>query len=114
MLIDREANAQGVLAKSGSMNSTCVKQDSYSSDKRQDPEECWSGIKPTVDYFRVWRCIGDVHVPYTKRSKLNDKSYKCVLLGYNDESKDYKLFDPITKRIVISRYVMFDEDANWN
>lgn len=96
------------------MDSTYVKQDSYSSDKRQDPEECWSGIKPTVDYFRVWGCIGDVHVPDTKRSKLDDKSYKCVFLGYRDESKAYKLFNHITKKIVISRYVMFDKGENWN
>ncbi|CAL9016687.1 unnamed protein product [Prunus brigantina] len=82
--------------------------------KGKTPEECWSGIKPTVDYFRVWGCIGDVHVPDTKRSKLDDKSYKCVLLGYSDESKAYRLFDPITKKIVISRDVVFDEGESWN
>jgi hypothetical protein len=114
MLTDREANAQGVLARSGSIDSTCVKQYSYSSDKKQDLEECWSGIKPTVDYFRVWECIGNVHVPNTKRSKLDDKSYKYVFLRYSDVSKAYKLFDPIAKKIIISKYVMFDEGENWN
>ena len=67
-----------------------------------------------MDYFRVWRCIGDVHVPDTKRSKLENKSYKCVLLGYNDESKAYRLFDPITKKIVINRDVVFNEGERWN
>jgi len=37
-----------------------------------------------------------------------------VLLGYNDESKAYRLFDPIAKKIVISRDVMFDEGESWN
>ncbi|CAL8156633.1 unnamed protein product [Prunus armeniaca] len=82
--------------------------------KGKTPEECWSGIKPTVDYFRVWGCIRDVHVPDTKRSKLDDKSYKCVLLRYSDESKAYRLFDPIAKKIVISRDLVFDEGESWN
>jgi len=37
-----------------------------------------------------------------------------VLLGYNDESKAYRLFDPIAKKIVISKDVMFDEGESWN
>jgi hypothetical protein len=32
-----------------------------------------------------------------------------VLFGYSDESKAYRLFDPIAKKIMISRDVMFDE-----
>lgn len=45
---------------------------------------------------------------------LDDKSNKCVLLGYSDESKAYKLFDPIAKKIVMSRDVVFDEGESWN
>ncbi|KAL6338345.1 hypothetical protein AAG906_018715 [Vitis piasezkii] len=45
------------------------------------PEEAWSGVKPNVDYFRVFGCIGHVHVPDNKRKKLDDKSFQCVLLG---------------------------------
>lgn len=37
------------------------------------PEECWSGIKPSVGYFRIFGCIGHVHVPDQRRIKL-DKS----------------------------------------
>jgi len=58
-------------------------------------EEAWSGIKPSVSYFRIFGCIGYVHVPDQKRSKLDDKS---VLLGVSEESKAYKLFDPIKKK----------------
>ncbi|XP_071705208.1 uncharacterized protein [Rutidosis leptorrhynchoides] len=38
------------------------------------PEEAWGGIKPSVDYFRVFGCIGHVHVPDAKRNKLENKS----------------------------------------
>lgn len=32
-----------------------------------------------------------------------------VLVGYNDESTNYRLFDPVTKKIKISRDVLFNE-----
>ena len=53
-------------------------------------EEAWSGVKPSVDYFRVFGCIAHVHTPNQLRVKLDDKSKKCVLLGVSDESKAYK------------------------
>ncbi|KAJ0613838.1 putative RNA-directed DNA polymerase [Helianthus annuus] len=80
----------------------------------QVPEELWSRIKPTVDYFRVFDCIGYVHVPSQLRTKLDDKSHKCVLLGVGTESKAYQLFDALLKKVVISRDVAFDEDGKWN
>ena len=43
-----------------------------------------------------------------------DKSFPCILLGMSDESKAYNLFDPKTKRIVISKDVMFEEEKSWN
>ncbi|RVW51356.1 Retrovirus-related Pol polyprotein from transposon TNT 1-94 [Vitis vinifera] len=78
------------------------------------PEEAWSGVKPNVDYFRVFGCIGHVHVPDNKRKKLDDKSFQCVLLGVSEESKAYILYDPVSKKIVVSRDVVFEEDKCWN
>ena len=72
------------------------------------PEEAWSGVKPNVDYFRVFGCIGHVHVPDNKRKKLDDKSFQCVLLGVSEESKAYRLYDPVSKKIVVSRDVVFE------
>ncbi|RVW80046.1 Retrovirus-related Pol polyprotein from transposon TNT 1-94 [Vitis vinifera] len=40
----------------------------------------WSGSKPSVDHFRVFGCISHVHIPDSKRIKLDDKSVRCVLL----------------------------------
>lgn len=74
------------------------------------PEEAWSGNKPYVDYFRVFGCIAYVHTPDARRTKLDDKSVKCVLLGVTEESKAYRLYNPISKKIVISRDVVFAEN----
>ena len=57
--------------------------------QNKTPEEVWSGVKPNVDYFRVFRCLAHVHVSYQHKVKLDDKSKKCVLLGVSDESKAY-------------------------
>ena len=81
--------------------------------KEKTPEEAWSNVKPSVEHFRVFGCIGYVHIPDQKRKKLDVKSIKCVLLGLSSESKAYKLYNPITKRIVVSRDVVFDENASW-
>lgn len=78
------------------------------------PEEAWSGKKPSVHFFRVFGSIGYVHIPNSQRKKLDDKSVKCVLLGISEESKAYKLYDPIAKKVHISRDVIFAENEHWN
>lgn len=59
------------------------------------PEERWSGLKPRVAYFRVFGSIAHMHIPEHKRTKLDDRSRKCILIGVSDESKAYRLYDPI-------------------
>ncbi|KAF2303408.1 hypothetical protein GH714_018049 [Hevea brasiliensis] len=49
-----------------------------------------------------------------KRKKLEDKSVSCVLFGISGESKGYRMFDPIAKKIIVSRDVIFDEDREWD
>lgn len=78
--------------------------------KDMTPEEAWSGEKPSVEYFRVFGCVGHVHIPDARRTKLEDKSVSYVLLGVSDESKGYRMFDPIAKKIIVSRDVVFEED----
>ena len=78
------------------------------------PEEVWSGIKPRVDYFRIFGCVAHVHIPDQRRCKLNNKSHTCVLLGVSDKTKAYKLFDLMSKTVIISRDVIFEEDKGWS
>jgi transposase InsO family protein len=82
--------------------------------KEMVPEERWSGMKPRVDYFRVFGSIAHVHIPEQKRTKLDDRSRKCILIGVSDESKAYRLYDPILKKITVSRDVIFEEGEKWN
>ena len=81
--------------------------------RNKTPKEAWSGIKLSVDHFRVFGCLSYVHVPDIKRTKLDGNSLKCVLLGVSEESKAYRLYDPLSNKIVISRDIIFNEDDCW-
>ena len=77
------------------------------------PFEAWHGRKPSVAFMRTFGCIG--HVKNTKPglTKLEDRSTKMVFLGYEEGSKAYRLCDPVTGRVTVSRDVVFDEAGAW-
>ena len=44
------------------------------------------------------------------RTKLDNKSFECVLFRFSEETKGYMLYDPMAKNVVTSRDVVFKED----
>ena len=44
-----------------------------------------------------------------KRKNLETKSHKGICLGYSEDSKAYKMFDPSTQDVIIRRDVRFHE-----
>jgi hypothetical protein len=77
------------------------------------PHEAYFGHKPTMAHLRVFGSIAYVHIPDEKRKKLDSKSEKCILIGYSQEQKSYKCFNPMTREVRVSRDVVFDESASW-
>ncbi|KAL5767185.1 hypothetical protein ACOSQ2_013968 [Xanthoceras sorbifolium] len=67
----------------------------------------------SVDHFRIFGCIAFAHILDEKRKKLDDKGEKCIFLSVSKQSKAYKLYNPKTKKIFISRDVVFDEEKFW-
>ncbi|KAL4020423.1 hypothetical protein IC575_019199 [Cucumis melo] len=49
-----------------------------------------------------------------KRDKLDRRASPGVFIGYSSISKAYKIFQPQTGKIVVSRDVHFEEDEEWN
>ena len=75
------------------------------------PYEAWHGKKPSIGHLRVFGCLAYALVPMQQHRKLDDKAVKCIFVGYTVESKGYRLYHPQSKRILISRDVVFVEDA---
>ncbi|KAK9131203.1 hypothetical protein Sjap_011690 [Stephania japonica] len=80
----------------------------------RSPTLAVSGRKPVVDHFQIFGCIAYAHVPDEKRRKLDNKGEKCIFLGVSGESKAYKLYNPNTKKILVSRDVLFNEKSIWS
>ena len=79
----------------------------------QTPEEALTGRKPYVGNLKVFGSLCYKHVPTEKRKKLDDRSEAMILVGFH-HTGTYKLFDPKTKRIAISRDVVFYENGIYN
>ncbi|MCO5569583.1 hypothetical protein L7F22_023298 [Adiantum nelumboides] len=77
------------------------------------PKEKFTGKKPDVSHFKMFGCISYVHVLDQLRTKLDSKAKKCVFIGYSNEQKGYKCYNPITCQVRVSRDVVFDEMATW-
>lgn len=66
--------------------------------------------KPYLGNLRVVGSIGWVLIPKKKReNKLHPRAIACVFVGYSDTQKAFKLWDPRSMKIVLSRDVIFDE-----
>ncbi|XP_073113605.1 uncharacterized protein [Elaeis guineensis] len=50
-------------------------------------------------------------IPKEKRTKLDRNSRRCIFLGYAKGVKGYRLWDPTTHKIVVSRDVVFNEES---
>lgn len=75
------------------------------------PYKVWHGEKPNVSHFKVFGSIVFTLILSQKLKKLDDKSVKCVMVGYFSESKAYRLFDLVTSKIILSKDVIFHENS---
>ncbi|RDX72698.1 hypothetical protein CR513_47774, partial [Mucuna pruriens] len=76
--------------------------------------EMWKG--KLVDYFSLHLFGCPVYVMYNsqERTKLDPKSRKCIFLGYADNVKGYRLWDPTAHKVIVSRNVVFAENELQN
>ncbi|KAL4296424.1 hypothetical protein GQ457_12G004830 [Hibiscus cannabinus] len=75
------------------------------------PDSVWFGKDVSYDHMRVFCCKAFVDVPKDERSKLDVKTRQCIFIGYGlDGEFGYRLYDPVQKKLVRSRDVVFIED----
>ena len=79
--------------------------------KGKTPFEASYGFKPSLHNLRIFCCLCFAHVPNTKREKLDQKAEYGVFVGYSSLTKGYEIYQPLTRKIIVSRDVKFDEVA---
>ncbi|GKD67977.1 retrovirus-related pol polyprotein from transposon TNT 1-94 [Tanacetum coccineum] len=82
--------------------------------ENKTPQEAWSGRKPIVAHFKVFRSVAYGQIPDQRRTKLDDRRKKFVFIRYDEKIKGYKLMDPINKKVVVNRDVIVDEACEWD
>ena len=77
-------------------------------------EEAWSGTETSVTHPIIFGSIAFAHILDELKRKLDKKSERCIFTGYSEQHKAYKLYNLVTKKVVVSRDVKFIEDKCWS
>lgn len=65
-----------------------------------------------MNHLKVFGSIVYAYVPAEIRTKLDDWRDKTIFISYSHGK--YKLFNPMTTKVMMSRDVTFAEDEAWN
>ncbi|GJT67640.1 retrotransposon protein, putative, ty1-copia subclass [Tanacetum coccineum] len=78
--------------------------------EKKTPMEMWSGHPSDYGMLRIFGCVA---YSYVKQGKLKPRAVKCVLLGYPNGVKGYRLYrlDDESPNIVTSENVVFNESV---
>ena len=69
----------------------------------------WTGKPIDLGNLKIFGYPAYVHISSDDRSKLDPKSKKCIFIGYVKGVKGYNFWDPVVKKMVISRDAIFHE-----
>ena len=68
----------------------------------------------SVSHLKKFCCVADAHVPNELRKKLDNKGQKCIFVSYSKDTKAYKLYDPVIRKVIISQDVQLVENESWD
>jgi transposase InsO family protein len=81
---------------------------SPTSGHNKTPLEVFSGVKPDVSHLRVFGSVAYAHLPKERRTKLDDKAVRGLMVGYATATKGYRILMP-DNSVITSRDVVFNE-----
>ena len=105
----QDAQLEEEYWSAAALTATYVKNRSPSAHSTQTPFELFFGRKPDVSGMRVFGVKAYVHVPKQLRRKLDPLSKAGIFIGYEPNSKAYRVLLESGK-VEISRDVVFVED----
>nr|GEY67860.1 retrotransposon protein, putative, Ty1-copia subclass [Tanacetum cinerariifolium] len=71
------------------------------------PYEIWHGKAPNLSYLKVWGC--EAYVKHDLADKLQQRSVKCIFVGYRKETMGYYFYFPPENKVIVARYGDFLE-----
>lgn len=71
------------------------------------PHEVFYGCRVDISQLKLFGTKVMMYIPKEKRTKLDKNSKEMIFVGYDDNTKGYRLSDKLTRSIVISRNVKF-------
>ena len=77
------------------------------------PYEAWYGRRHNLAHLRVWGCVAYARVPKETRRKLDANAQRYAFVGYTNSTKQYKLYDPVKRKVTLSRDVEFEERRSY-
>lgn len=78
------------------------------------PYEVWTGNKPDIGHIKILGSLAYMKILNAYVKKLDDHSKKVVYIGREPGVKACRLFDRVSRKILVSRDVVIDEDKNWD
>jgi len=63
------------------------------------PLKYWNGKPPGIGHLRIFGSTTWVHIPKEKRQKIDPKSIKCILIGYEENAGSKVLADSKSTRM---------------
>ena len=82
--------------------------------KNKVPQESWIGMNHSVSHLKVFGCVAYAHVPDELTKKLDKKGHKCIFVGYYEDTKSYNLYEPVSRKVIISCDVQLAENESWD
>ena len=74
------------------------------------PERVWKRKDISYNHLRVFKYKSFVYIPKNERSKLDNKVKTYIFLWYGHEEFEYRLWDPMNKKIIRNKDIIFLED----
>nr|GEV03054.1 hypothetical protein [Tanacetum cinerariifolium] len=75
------------------------------------PYEIWHGQAPKLSYLKVWGCEAFFkRDTLIKPDKLEPRAFKCIFVGYPNETMRYSFYYPSENKVFVARNAEFFEN----
>ncbi|KAJ0392071.1 hypothetical protein ATCC90586_011078 [Pythium insidiosum] len=75
----------------------------------RSPFEICFKKRPSLGHLRVIGSKGFAHIDKSKRGKLEPKAFRCMLLGYSEVTKGYRVWNMDANKLEVVRSVVLQE-----